>query len=996
MIIVHSFWSAETGYFHIWGEDTAPAETLSRQGIRAVVTPHPFAATHDDLAPLVNSRIRTGIWQTQLTLDGSGRHVQASWLARAFGAATPLGPLTPLQWTVTSLALRAEEVLQFFIELPKSSNYVYDSDIFYWRAIVRLVLQIIEARQYLPMVSGGQYATRAFWKAIVSEPILAHAIRSMPSVCFAGNDITHSPGLILVDFIDALLQAFNSREAKRLSKGRFADPVANALAHGESSFHFTRDKIQRHLKLLKQIEQEISEEAAFRLCLRLSEPLDMVEETSWRLDYLLQDALDRHILLAASDLANPDSTAFAYLTQRGLHPTDAVLPQLVKAGAHFKPIDDSLDERFPTRVTLSQDEAFAFLTKAAPALEKLGIQVLVPGWWARRKRALRAQAWLNSSSSGLLGGDALFDFRWQLALGDTTISREEFEQLVALKQPIVQFKGEWVELDERQIEAARQFFTQQAEQGQVNLLGALKLSVPSKSADSAVEMLPVEMSANVSKLMNTLRHPDRAKPPAIPKGLQASLRPYQERGFGWLVSMRQMGLGACLADDMGLGKTVMTIALWLHESEQLGVNGRRLLVCPTSVLGNWQHELGRFAPSLSVLLHYGTDRLSGQAFAAAADQHDVILTSYALLHRDLNTLKPVKWLSITLDEAQNIKNPSTKMAQAARGLSAAHRLALTGTPVENRLAELWSIFQFLNPGYLGAQQQFNAQFANPIERHGDKESAKTLRQLIAPFILRRVKTDPKVIQDLPPKLETRVYCSLTAHQASLYEAVVRRELALIAEAETPMERRGAVLRMLIYLKQICDHPALYEKVPAKQEHSGKLTRLTEMLAEVLENNERALIFTQYARMGHLLKAHLAESFGAEPLYLYGASSAEQRKAMVEAFQRADGPRLFVLSLKAGGTGLNLTAASHVFHFDRWYNPAVENQATDRAFRIGQTKIVQVHKFICTGTLEERIDLLIQQKQGLADQIIGTGETWLSELSDRELRDLVTLQRTLVE
>ena len=503
-------------------------------------------------------------------------------------------------------------------------------------------------------------------------------------------------------------------------------------------------------------------------------------------------------------------------------------------------------------------------------------------------------------------------------------------------------------------------------------------------------------------MLERLRNPDRTEAPPIPAKLKATLRPYQERGFGWITQMRRLGLGACLADDMGLGKTLQTITYWLYERQNGSVKQPALLVCPTSVVGNWDHEISRFAPTLKVYTHQGADRLKGAKFKKAVAKCHVVLTSYALLHRDLETLKQVQWSSVTLDEAQNIKNPATKQTQAARAIEADYRLALTGTPVENRLTELWSIMNFLNPGYLGSRETFRSQFSIPVERYNDQKAASSLRSLTAPFILRRLKTDPKVINDLPEKFENKVYCSLTPEQATLYEAVVREEMEAIENAESAMERRGNVLRMLTRLKQICNHPAHFLKegealgVEALKGRSGKLARLTEMLEEVVDVEDRALIFTQYAEMGKHLQAYLREMFVDEALFLYGDTPAQKRQEMIRQFQAPHGPLLFILSLKAGGTGLNLTHASHVFHFDRWYNPAVENQATDRAFRIGQTKNVQVHKFICLGTLEERIDELIEHKKGLAERIVGEGEGWISEMSTDELRDLVSLRREMIE
>ncbi|MBN1286964.1 MAG: DEAD/DEAH box helicase, partial [Anaerolineae bacterium] len=723
----------------------------------------------------------------------------------------------------------------------------------------------------------------------------------------------------------------------------------------------------------------------------------------WTLEYLLRAADDPSLLVEAETVWKAKGDRLDYLKHRFERPQERLLAALGMASRVFAPVERSLRARKPTGVTLSRDEAYTFLVEAAPVLETSGFAVLVPNWWGRRAR-LKARARLRAQAeepTGVLTFERLVKYKWELSLGDNPISKEEFEQLAALKQPLVRYQGEWVTLDPEQAEAALRFFEKaQAAEGEVGLLDALKLTADGKEiAPEGIEVEGAEVEGWLNDLFARLRDPDSTVALDEPGSLRADLRPYQERGFGWLAQMRRLGLGACLADDMGLGKTIQTIALWLHERERLNVSQPALLVCPTSVVGNWKHELSRFAPSLRVMKHHGPDRLKGADFGAALEKIDVVLTSYALIHRDLDTLAQVEWSTVVLDEAQNIKNPSTKQAQAVRRLPAGAKFALTGTPVENRLSELWSIMQFLNPGYLGSQRDFRATFSTPIERYGDENAAAALKQLVSPFILRRVKTDPNVIQDLPDKFENKVYCTLTPEQATLYEAVVREELDLLEDAEDDMARRGAVLRMLTRLKQICNHPAhfLKEGDGAKMDdRSGKLARLVEMIDEVRDVDERALIFTQYAEMGGLLQSYLREHLLDNVLFLHGGTPAQKREEMVRNFQSPHGPPVFILSLKAGGTGLNLTNANHVFHFDRWYNPAVENQATDRAFRIGQTKDVQVHKFICLGTLEERIDELIERKQALADQIVGAGESWIGEMDNNELRDLVTLRREMVE
>ena len=456
--------------------------------------------------------------------------------------------------------------------------------------------------------------------------------------------------------------------------------------------------------------------------------------------------------------------------------------------------------------------------------------------------------------------------------------------------------------------------------------------------------------------------------------------------------------------------------------------GPTLLIVPTSVVANWVRELARFAPSLTAHVHHGPDRIMDDRFVEIASKHDLVITTYPLVARDHETLRRLNWHRVTLDEAQYIKNPPTKQTAAIRSLIASRRLALTGTPVENRLSELWSIMEFLNPGYLGPGGEFRRRFAIPVERHRNQRVAERLRQMVRPFILRRVKTDPNVIDDLPPCLETREFATLTPEQAALYQQVVNSMLGEVDRA-AGIQRRGLVLATLVKLKQICNHPAQFlnagqgvkpqtaadialadarenseeGSLPALTgdnhfaARSGKSRRMLTMLEEVLATGEKALVFTQFRQMGHLLAAMIQSELDVEPLFLHGGTPANKRQHLIDRFQNPHGGApIFILSLKAGGVGLNLTAASHVFHFDRWWNPAVENQATDRAFRIGQTRSVHVHKFVCVGTLEERIDQMIEQKTELAKNIIGAGEAWLTELSTGQLRDLLTLRAGAME
>ena len=479
----------------------------------------------------------------------------------------------------------------------------------------------------------------------------------------------------------------------------------------------------------------------------------------------------------------------------------------------------------------------------------------------------------------------------------------------------------------------------------------------------------------------------------LPPSFEGVLRPYQQRGLAWLSFLDDAGLGGLLADDMGLGKTIQLLALFARS---LGESPPSLLVCPMSLVGNWEREAARFVPELRLHVHLGGSRLAGDDFERAAGEADLVVTTSALLARDAALFRGLGWRRVVLDEAQAVKNAATQASVAARSLRTPHRIAVTGTPVENRLADLWSLMEFANPSLLGDAASFKRRFALPIERVGDAAAAERLKALTGPFVLRRLKTDSSIIDDLPPKLEMEVACTLTAEQAALYQNVVDDMLARVADS-SGIERRGLVLAAMTKLKQVCNHPAqlLHDgsRVPGR---SGKLARLEEVVEEILCTGEKVLLFTQFASFGEILRMHLSARFGREVAFLHGGVPKPRRDELVERFQDAGGPPIFVLSLKAGGTGLNLTAANHVIHVDRWWNPAVEDQATDRAFRIGQSRTVQVRTFVCAGTLEEKISAMIRDKRALASSVVGSGEQWLTELSTEQLRDLVTLDGAVVE
>ncbi|MEK4433602.1 DEAD/DEAH box helicase [Paenibacillus sp. FSL K6-2862] len=776
-------------------------------------------------------------------------------------------------------------------------------------------------------------------------------------------------------------------------------------------------------------EETAPAEGELKLVLRLEPPLGE-HETLWGITFWVDSAQEAGLRLPARTIwAHPDRDLDRGKV-RYVSAAEQLLMALGQASELAPELEIALLQPRPEGIKLEQQSFFEFLTHAVPRLQKAGITVLMPSRWSRagrRRAGLRLQM-LNRGTErapgapNALGMEQLVAFKAEPMLDGKPVTAEELAALAEASVPYVMFRGEWIEVDTKEIRQVLRYMKKEEEQ-YMPLSEWLHLAAE-EGEDAAWKGLSVfgaESEGLLSFLLDgqVLRS---IEPRQVPAELHGELRPYQERGYQWLSAMRELGFGVCLADDMGLGKTIQVITCLLdqkHEEQQAAaeearenemygsvdpsesgeiepaeaVNLPALIVCPTSLLGNWQRELKRFAPNLSLYIHHGGQRLHGTAFQAEAQAHDIVLTTYHLAGRDGPDLASLHWSTVVLDEAQYIKNYRTKQAQSVMRLSAPHRIAMTGTPVENRLSELWSIFQFLNPGYLGTASSFRQRYTGMGTSEENSTSLRELHRLVSPFMLRRLKSDPDIRKDLPEKLELKSYCSLTPEQTILYQRVVD-DLMGGLDGRNGIARKGIVLSSLTKLKQICDHPVLADssrKDHAKVEASGKMERLLELVDAIRDNGESALIFTQYVAMGELLVSRLTQRYEEEPYFLHGGVSKAQRDEMVETFQKGEGPSLFVLSLRAGGVGLNLTRASHVIHYDRWWNPAVENQATDRVFRIGQNRNVQVHKLICQGTLEERIDELIESKKALSEQVVGSGENWLTEMSDDELRGLISLQ-----
>jgi SNF2 family DNA or RNA helicase len=646
-------------------------------------------------------------------------------------------------------------------------------------------------------------------------------------------------------------------------------------------------------------------------------------------------------------------------------------------------------------------EAYQFI-KELPAYESAGLSVRLPDWWKKRARA-QVSVNIGNKPQKNFSADALLDFEVSLTLGDQTLSRKEWEQLMAAEEGLVLLKGQWVEVDKEKLNEAlthwKNVERSVAEDG-ISFVEGMRLLAGSPMDLSAVNndepeqaWSSVQAGKGFQKILDNLRslqdNPETQPLVRIGKSLRATLRPYQQGGLNWLWQLSQLKLGACLADDMGLGKTIQVIALLLTLKKQR-VSKPSLLVLPASLLGNWKDELDKFAPSLDYLFIHPSqtkNNNNGTSHPNIAGK-DLVVTTYGLLLRQTWLLEE-HWQLVVLDEAQAIKNPGSRQTKAAKQLKAESRIALTGTPVENRLADLWSLFDFICPGLLGSAKRFQA-FVKSLEAR-EKDHYAPLRNLVQPYILRRLKTDKTIIDDLPDKTEVHAYCGLSKKQAVLYEKSVQ-ELATALETPEGIQRKGLVLSYLVRFKQLCNHPSQWLGDGHYQpQDSGKFSRLAQLCEEIASRQEKVLVFTQFREMTEPLAEFLTDCFGQPGLILHGGTTVPQRKKRVDLFQREDGPPFFILSIKAGGTGLNLTQASHVIHFDRWWNPAVENQATDRAFRIGQKRNVLVHKMVCQGTIEDKIDQLITEKNTLANDILtGSAETLLTQMSNEDLINLVTL------
>ena len=873
-------------------------------------------------------------------------------------------------------------------------------------AVVELAQRSVAEGLVHPLLDHGEGWWYAFWGATLDSSVqaaldeIAAALPAAGAEAFGGDAgaVVHDLYPVAVDQI--------ARDRLRADGIRLVPPTrrsgASALELFLEGLTAADPALPRHAgysalerRLSRWVDEGLGRLTSSRWTLGLH--LDEDESGALVLELWLQAEDDPTLGLPASLLWDGGGDVFGFLRsgnpRRDLFARlEEIEPLLAEAGIAF----DALE---PDAAEVGPEAAARFLRETMPALTALGIPVLLPSAWVRTPTRLRVNLTASAEtaprrSSGLFTPAALARFDWRLAVGDVELTDEEIADLAAAKEPFVRVAGRWRAIRPADVERALRFLERRRTgAGVVELVRA----VSGLTTDEAgLELGEVTLDEPLADLLGAGEAHFRSL--ETPAGMRFDLFPFQERGHGWLRLLGDLGVGGILADDMGLGKTVQAIAMLVSEREDTATDeiGPTLVVCPMSVVRQWSAEIERFAPGLRVHSHHGLGRLTGEALAHAARSSDVVITSYDIAARDVDALAAVEWDRLLLDEAQDVKNPATKRARALRRLPARRRLAMTGTPIENRLGELWAIMDLVNPGLLGSREWFERTFARRIETYGDDAALERLRAIVQPFILRRAKDSPEVELELPPITIEKDYCRLTVEQASLYQATVDRWLPRIEEHEDRFGRRGAVLAMLEQLKQVCNHPELLLPTGRPLDaRSGKLERLVELLHEV-PAGDKALVFTQYPGFDRLVP-HLAERLGRTVGFFHGRLNAGQREELLAAFDHGDGPSLLVISIRAGGRGLNLPAANHVFHFDRWWNPAVEQQATDRVYRFGQRKHVHVHSLICTGTLEERIDALLESKRELAEKVVaGRSEDWLGELDLGAIRAAVELSLDSVE
>ena len=1003
MNIAHTIWDTR-GHLLLWGEKIADYRDTpnpnSEISSNEEITHHPFAFSSEELSSkyeeldLLAEATTTTVFlptYSNTPLPSVNDPVVSSTLAQSDEE------VIYKEWRVPALALDPIDTLNFLTlpasELPQDMHRSHSTT--FWREATKLLLEFLTRGRFLPGIQRIQGKWVSSWH-IVPEYDEDHERinilqQNMPAICKAQpENVKKLPVRILDSFLsemaDSTIRTFLSRvnlteeieNQRLLSRQKLPYAWLSKLTQREKSVDGDEyELLELERKLTDWSKAEFSPPTQIISCLRLRSPQEAgtnnEQDPQWLLEFLVRIDDSPQGLIPAAKLWETGETALDMAQTIVEDLGETLLKHLGGASHHYPKLREALESPFPTHLTLDTTGAYHFLKEISQHLSHQGLEVILPSWWNKPSLELGLRLQLHEPQSGeggfehtgsFLSQSQLLDYSWKITIGDQVLDIQKLRQLVDNKTPLIEINGQWVELDPEKMKGTLAFLDSKKAGSKIHLLEALKLGFGLSQEKSVVPIVDIVADGWVRTLLNA----QSQTIPLLeePRDFIGKLWPYQKQGLSWLSFLGQFGIGGCLADDMGLGKTVQLLALLLYEREDK--NERvlpTLLVVPMSILANWTQEAEKFAPTLNIYTHHGVGRTDGQDFIDTCYTSDVIVTTYSLLSRDEALFSQIDWGRIALDEAQNIKNLSTKQTKVVRELvkhshreentaPPCHRVALTGTPLENKLDELWSIFDFLNPGFLGSLKQFRTQFVLPIERYRDKKAEERLSKLIKPFVLRRLKSDPNIIEDLPEKIEINVPTGLTAEQETLYEEAMSKMLPQVDKA-SGIHRRGLILATITHLKQICNHPALFlkDKIVGNN-RSAKLQRLEELLEVILAEGDKVLIFTQFAQMGHLLKPYLQDKFKKEVFFLHGALAQSAREKMLTSFRKKEGPAVFILSLKAGGFGLNLTEANQVVHYDQWWNPAVEAQATDRAYRIGQKKTVQVRKLICQGTLEEKI------------------------------------------
>lgn len=910
-------------------------------------------------------------------------------------------------------AIKIDQPLAFLKELNFQSHYFEDDvqladDAKFWLKMAVELSFIIKKDQYIPFLIAKKVKTKtefhSKWQPLSAnyQQRLQQIAPLMPfSASLADGSLHKNTDLLPI----AVLQHFSEVVLnQQISSTAYPNTVHKQLQKSfiGNSLNVNQQPISEQEWILWQVwHNNLNYDqfgSPFQLCFRLNEATSN-NGVDWSLEILLQAKADPSFMINLAEFWQDKMVKNALFNKMfGTSIERNLLLQLGYACRIYPLLEQTFAQNMQQQlIILTTDQAFDFLKEDAWVLHASGYKVSVPSWWTASgrlkakikmrgsKKSLSGESSGDTAAPSYLSQDGLIDFHYSYAIGEDEVSEKEWQQLIESKSELMYFRGQWMQLNLAEMAKIQNLIeSAQRDKNSGNLKDLLLIAANE-------EQYTIELDDTVNSMLLSLKNKEQLVLIDQPNNLKATLRPYQLRGLSWLSYLENLGMNTCLADDMGLGKTMQVISLLLTAPKQQAA----LLIAPTSVIGNWLKELEKFAPSIKATIHHGSKRTKKEDINQLMANNDIVITSYGLIRQDKALFTGVIWSRLIIDEAQNIKNPSSAQTKIIYSIRANSRVALTGTPIENRLMDLWSLFNFLNPGLLGTRSVFRQEFEIPVQRDNNITKTRILKSLVEPFILRRLKTDKNIIQDLPDKVEQKVYCELTTEQASLYQTIVNEVEKSINDTQEVNEHKMIFLSALLRLKQCCNHPAqlLQDGSEFSLERSIKLQRLTELAKEAIDNGESILIFSQFKEVCDALQYLLQTQLGFNTHYLHGGTSRKKREAMIDQFQAPNSPAsIFVLSLKAGGVGITLTKANHVIHFDRWWNPAVENQATDRAYRIGQKKTVFAHKFITLGTVEEKIDQMLIDKQKVADSIVGNDESWLSTLNAKSFINLIQLSK----